>query len=65
MLRDRAAELKEIGERDERVEPSDGRESPATDWYLVRDGERIPWSEVDRGVGLGGRARIDEGGASA
>ena len=65
MLRDRAAELQAIGERDGRVEPSDGRETPAKDWYLVRECERIPWSEVDRGVRLGGRARIDEGGASA
>jgi len=48
MLEDREQELEEIGERPDRLQERDGRDVPETEWYLVRDGERLPWSEADR-----------------
>jgi hypothetical protein len=48
MLHGRAQELEEIGERPERLEGGADRVERESQWYIVRDGERVPWSEVDR-----------------
>jgi hypothetical protein len=50
-LRERILELEKIGERPDRLEPVN-RTKPETEAYLVRDGDRVPWSEVDRSVGI-------------
>jgi hypothetical protein len=48
MLNDRAQELEAIGERPDRLVERDGRHVPKSEWYIVRDGERLPWEGVDR-----------------
>ncbi|WP_340099465.1 hypothetical protein [Salinibaculum salinum] len=48
MLNERAQELEDIGERPDRLQARDGRDVPEKEWYIVRDGERLSWSEVDR-----------------
>lgn len=59
-LNERIKTLEVIGERPERLEERDERETPETVWY--RNGE--PWEAVDRSVGVGsdGRAFATDGG---
>jgi len=52
LLNEREQRLEEIGERSDRLEPID-RESTPKEWYRIdQDGERTPWEDVDRVVGL-------------
>lgn len=71
-LNQRIQMLKVIGERPDRLEfgprrPPEMQSETQTDWYRIEDGERVPWSEVDRGVGLGGRGdlAVADGGEQA
>ena len=62
-LNQRIKTLEAIGERPERLEfgprrPPEMQPESQTDWYRVEDGERVPWDEEDRSVGLGSRGDL-------
>ena len=64
-LERREEQLQQIGERPARLTEREGRDVPDKQWYLVdEDGSRVPWSEVDRSIGLpgSGRAVATDGG---
>jgi hypothetical protein len=63
-LKKRIQELEEIGERPDRLEFGPRRPPELQDdvetrvSYVDDDGKRVPWDEVDRGVGLGSRSGL-------
>jgi hypothetical protein len=63
-LERREEQLQQLGERPERLHYRDDRDVPAKQWYRIEDGERVPWGEVDRSIGLpgSGRAVATDGG---
>jgi hypothetical protein len=71
-LEQRIQELEEIGERPDRLafgprRPPELQADAQTDWYRIEDGERVPWAEADRSVGLSSRRRdtaVADGGES-
>ena len=65
-LNERIEALKIIGDRPDRLQERESRDVPDSEWYVIRDGERVPWEDIDRVVDVTtrvsrNRARADGG----